>query len=57
METVLLNPQQEQIVDETAPVLRPWTTPQLMRLAGDDSDTVKNWPSQPENNSDYVGPS
>jgi len=32
METETLVPQQEQITDEIAPILRPWTTPRLQRL-------------------------
>ena len=38
METTTLVPQQEQSADENTPALRPWTTPRLMRLNGDQSD-------------------
>ena len=38
METETLVPQQEQTTEETAPALRPWSTPRLMRLTGDASE-------------------
>ena len=41
METTTLIPQQEQTTEESAPALRPWTTPRLQRLdIPDETDAV-----------------
>jgi len=41
MEIEILVPQQEQTTEETAPALRPWITPRLQRLSG--NDAAKPW--------------
>ena len=41
METAIFVPQQEQTTEETAPALRPWTTPRLQRLNQAASETDK----------------
>jgi len=41
METETLVPHQEQTTDETAPALRPWSMPRLMRLNKAADDTSK----------------